>query len=55
MTENSYYLGVDVGTGSARVCLMDHTGYLRAVESKDIQTWNDRANFYVSGSFFERH
>lgn len=27
-----YYMGVDVGSGSARVCLIDDTGTIRSVE-----------------------
>ena len=47
MAENSYYMGVDVGTGSARVCIADAAGTIAAVESKEIRTWNDKADFYV--------
>lgn len=48
MASESYFLGVDVGTGSARVCIIDSTGEIKGVESKEIQTWNPRANYYVS-------
>jgi len=43
---HSYYLGVDVGSGSARVCIIDETGEIKAVKSKEIQTWHPRADFY---------
>jgi ribulose kinase len=44
-------MGVDVGTGSARVCLIDSAGAIKAVHSKDTRTWNPAANVYVSGYF----
>lgn len=47
MSTESYYMGVDVGTGSARVCLIDELGNLRAIQSKKTETWNPRTNFYV--------
>lgn len=47
MSTESYYMGVDVGTGSARVCLIDEFGNLRAIQTKKIETWNPRTNFYV--------
>ena len=43
----SYYLGIDVGTGSARVCIIDASGEIKAVASKDIRIWNDKADYYV--------
>ncbi|KAI5820574.1 FGGY family of carbohydrate kinase [Pyronema omphalodes] len=46
MASQAYYMGVDVGTGSARVCLIDQSGVMVAVESKEIKTWNDKADFY---------
>lgn len=48
MNSQNYYMGVDVGTGSARVCLIDSKGVIKAVHSKDTKTWNPAANFYVS-------
>ncbi|KAF8246239.1 Pentulose kinase [Wilcoxina mikolae CBS 423.85] len=46
MAAHSYYMGVDVGTGSARVCIIDEAGIIAAVESRDIKTWNDKADYY---------
>ena len=49
MTENysSYYLGVDVGTGSVRVCAIDHSGEIKGLAVQDIQTWNPKPDYYV--------
>lgn len=47
MASDSYFMGVDVGTGSARVCLIDAAGVIKGIHSKDTKTWNPRANFYV--------
>jgi ribulose kinase len=47
MAAHSYFLGVDVGTGSARVCVINEFGEIKAVGSKDIRTWNPRVDFYV--------
>lgn len=49
MTSN-YFLGVDVGTGSARVCAVDDSGEIRGLAVKDIQTWNPKADYYVGTS-----
>lgn len=43
-----YYLGVDVGTGSARVCAIDESGEIVGIQTRDIKTWNDKADYYVS-------
>jgi len=49
-TSNDYFLGVDVGTGSVRVCVIDETGEIKGVESKEIKTWHEKADYYVLSS-----
>jgi ribulose kinase len=41
MSAESYYIGIDVGTGSARAGLVKSDGTLVASRSQDTQTWRD--------------
>jgi ribulose kinase len=43
----AHYIGLDVGTGSARACLIDAKGDILSVATKDITTWHDKADYYV--------
>jgi hypothetical protein len=43
----AHYIGLDVGTGSARACLIDEKGDILSVATKDIKTWHEKANYYV--------
>jgi ribulose kinase len=43
-----YYIGIDVGTGSARACIINSTGDIKSVASKNIQTWQPKPEYYVS-------
>jgi hypothetical protein len=43
----AHYIGLDVGTGSARACLIDEKGDILSVATKDIKTWHEKADYYV--------
>ena len=38
---NAYYIGIDVGTGSARAALVKHDGTLVASSTQETKTWRD--------------
>ncbi len=45
-----YFIGIDVGTGSARAGLFDQHGKLLANHSRSIQSWRPRPNFVEQSS-----
>lgn len=45
-----YYIGVDVGTGSARAALVDGTGTVHKVHVKETKTWNPAPDHYEQSS-----
>lgn len=44
------YIGVDIGTGSARACLMDESGLIRSVTSHPILRFNPKQDFINQSS-----
>lgn len=44
----SYYIGIDIGTGSARACVVDDDGEIVGLASEDISTWQPQHGHYVS-------
>ncbi|PYH91373.1 Pentulose kinase [Aspergillus ellipticus CBS 707.79] len=44
--KGDYYIGVDVGTGSARACVVDHQGNIAGLASQDIKTWRPHPEYY---------
>lgn len=45
--DTSYYLGIDVGTGSARAALVQADGTVIASASQDTKTWRDPTDHRV--------
>lgn len=45
-----YFVGVDIGTGSARAALVDAHGRVQQMHVKAIQTWNPLADHYEQSS-----
>ncbi|KAI1083831.1 Pentulose kinase [Whalleya microplaca] len=45
-TENDHYIGIDVGTGSARACLIDEAGDIKALASEAIKLWQPQQGYY---------
>ncbi|EKM59553.1 uncharacterized protein PHACADRAFT_137471 [Phanerochaete carnosa HHB-10118-sp] len=41
MLSDAYYIGIDVGTGSARAALVKHDGTIAASSTQDTKTWRD--------------
>jgi hypothetical protein len=50
--DDKHYIGVDVGTGSARACVVNQNGDIIAVTSKDIRTWRPSIKLYVRFTSF---
>lgn len=43
---NDHYIGIDVGTGSARACLIDSSGDIKALASEPIKLWQPQTGYY---------
>ncbi|KAI5307384.1 hypothetical protein KEM56_004037 [Ascosphaera pollenicola] len=42
----SHYIGIDVGTGSARACVIDEHGSIVGLASENITLWNPQQGYY---------
>ncbi len=47
---NTYFVGVDVGTGSARAALVNSNGVVTKSHVKEIKTWNPQPDHYEQSS-----
>ena len=43
-----HYVGIDVGTGSARACIIDGKGDIIGLASENIGLWQPEQGYYVS-------
>lgn len=47
LAKEGFYIGIDIGTGSARACLIDHHGEIVDVASENIGLWQPEQEYYV--------
>lgn len=45
--ESDHYIGIDVGTGSARACVVDYQGNIIGSASENTGLWQQAHGFYV--------
>lgn len=50
MSKSVYFIGVDVGTGSARAALISAEGKIIKVAVQPINTWTPKHDFYEQSS-----
>ncbi|KAI0137338.1 FGGY family of carbohydrate kinase [Xylariales sp. AK1849] len=46
IVNQDHFVGIDVGTGSARACLIDATGDIKALASEPIKLWQPQTGYY---------
>ncbi|KAK0635072.1 Nup93/Nic96-domain-containing protein [Bombardia bombarda] len=52
LATQEYYIGIDVGTGSARACIIDSTGEIKALAAENIKLWTPASGY--GGSHYEQ-
>jgi len=45
--QQDHYIGVDVGTGSARACIMNAQGDIVGLAANNIGLWQPQTGYYV--------
>lgn len=46
-TQMDHYVGIDVGTGSARACIINSKGDIVGLASENIGLWQPEQGYYV--------
>ena len=46
-----HYIGIDVGTGSARACIINNKGDIVGLASENIGLWQPEQGYYVRPTF----
>ena len=46
-TQQTHFIGIDVGTGSARACIMNEKGDIVGLSSEPIGLWQPETGYYV--------
>ncbi|KAK4457502.1 Nup93/Nic96-domain-containing protein [Cladorrhinum samala] len=46
MASQDHYIGIDVGTGSARACIIDASGDIKALAAQNIKLWQPASGYY---------
>ena len=47
VVQQNHYIGIDVGTGSARACIINETGDIVGLSSENIGLWQPQTGYYV--------
>lgn len=47
VVQEDHYIGIDVGTGSARACIINSKGDIVGLASKNIGLWQPQTGYYV--------
>ncbi|ODQ64024.1 ribitol kinase [Nadsonia fulvescens var. elongata DSM 6958] len=50
LVSSTHYLGIDVGTGSARACVINDAGEILALESREITRWEPKSEYFNQSS-----
>lgn len=45
--QQNHYIGIDVGTGSARACIINENGDIVGLSSENIGLWQPQTGYYV--------
>ena len=48
VSEIDHFIGIDVGTSSARACLIDSSGEIKSLATENIRLWQPATGYYVS-------